>query len=60
MPATLENLNIKLTVDITGLSVSNLQNLANSIQTAIANLRTTYPTTIIQANMQVDVPVNVN
>lgn len=60
MPATIETLNVDLKVFITGLSTASLQTLANSIQTAVQGLRTAYPTATIQAEMKVDVPVNVN
>ena len=60
MPAIIENTNVDLKVTITGLPVANLQALANSIQTAINSLKTTYPTATISASMSVFVPVNVN
>ena len=60
MAAIIENVNINLNIAITGLSAANLQGLANSIQTAVAGLKSTYPTTTIEATMKVDVPVNVN
>lgn len=60
MPATIDSLNIDLGITITGLSASNLQTLANSVQTAVAGLRTAYPSATIQANMKVTTPVNVN
>lgn len=58
MPATIEDINVNISIKITAVPPANLQSLANAIQSAVVTLKASYPTTVVDVNCTV--PINAN